>query len=367
MATIKEQIVQLEEEIKNTKYNKATQHHIGKLKAKVARLKEDLEVRRAAGRKSGSGYQVKKSGNATVSIVGFPSVGKSTLLNKITDAESEVAEYDFTTLDVVPGILEYRDAKIQLLDLPGLIKGASKGKGRGREVISAARSSDLIVLMVDVFSPDLKILLHEIRESKIRLNQTPPSIHITLGDFGGIEIASTCAQPYMTEELMRDMVKSYGYVNATVVVRDPIRPYQLIDRLTGGVRYILSLLLVNKVDLVEPAILDGIMRKYRVYNPAAISLKEDVGIEEVKESIFRKLRFIRIYLKPQGGKADLEEPMVVKAGSDVEAICNNIHREFVENFRYARVWGPSSKFPGQKVGLGHTLEDRDILSVVIRR
>ena len=366
MATIKEQIELLEEEIKNTKYNKATQHHIGKLKAKVARLREDLEKNRSSGRSSG-GYEVKKSGNATVSLVGFPSVGKSTLLNALTDADSEVGSYNFTTLDVVPGTLHYRGAKIQILDLPGLIEGASKGKGRGRQVISAARSSDLIILMLDVFSPDLSILMNELWVSKIRFNESAPVIAITVSDSGGIEVATTCEQPYITAELIKDMVRTYGYVNATVVVRTPIKPYQLIDSLTGGVKYLSTILLINKVDLADPKIVSGLKDKYKAYNPLAISAHEERGVEAVKKRIFKILRFIRVYLKPQGSKADLDEPMVVKTGTDVEAICNNIHRDFVEQFRYAYVWGPSSKFPGQKVGVNHVLSDGDILSIIIRR
>ncbi|MCK5415025.1 MAG: GTP-binding protein, partial [Thermoplasmata archaeon] len=72
--TIEEQIKEIEEEISNTKYNKATQHHIGKLKAKLARLKEEAEVR-AASKGGGRGYGLSKSGNATVAIVGLPSCG----------------------------------------------------------------------------------------------------------------------------------------------------------------------------------------------------------------------------------------------------------------------------------------------------
>ena len=367
MGNIKEQIELLEEEIRGTKYNKATQHHVGKLKAKVARLKEDLEKNRASSGGSGGGYEVKKSGNATVSIIGFPSVGKSTLLNSITDAESEVGSYDFTTLDVVPGILYYKGANIQILDLPGLIKGASKGKGRGRQVISAARSSDLIVLMVDVFSPGLDILVNELWKSKIRLNESPPSVHITTGESGGIEVASTCFQPYMAEELIKDMVRSYGHVNAFVVVRTPIQPYQLIDILTGGVRYLPSLLFINKVDLASQETIINLQERYKAYNPRLIAAVKNIGIDALKENIYNTLKFIRVYLKPQGSKADLIEPMVVKKGTDVEAICNNIHRDFTRNFRYARVWGPSSKFPGQKVGLNHLLADKDVVSIVIRR
>ena len=71
--------------------------------------------------------------------MGFPSVGKSTFLSKITKTKSEVAAYSFTTLTAIPGVLEYGGAEIQVLDLPGIIEGASEGKGRGRQVISAAK------------------------------------------------------------------------------------------------------------------------------------------------------------------------------------------------------------------------------------
>ena len=115
--SLTDKIVEIEEEIARTKYNKATQHHIGKLKAKLSQLREEVVIS-SSGIK-GSGYGVREAGDATVVLVGLPSVGKSTLLNCLTDAESEIASYAFTTLDVVPGVLKYRDANIQVLDLPG--------------------------------------------------------------------------------------------------------------------------------------------------------------------------------------------------------------------------------------------------------
>jgi ribosome-interacting GTPase 1 len=81
------------------------------------------------------------SGDARIALVGFPSVGKSTFLSKITKTKSEIAAYSFTTLTAIPGVLEYGGAEIQILDLPGIIEGASEGKGRGRQVISAAKVS----------------------------------------------------------------------------------------------------------------------------------------------------------------------------------------------------------------------------------
>ena len=127
MATIEEQIKALEDEIFNTQKNKATEHHIGKLKAKIAKLKAQQELQKIKGGGQGRRYYIKKSGDATVALVGFPSVGKSSLLNYLTDSKSEVAAYHFTTLEVIPGVMEHKNAKIQILDMPGIIKGAAKG------------------------------------------------------------------------------------------------------------------------------------------------------------------------------------------------------------------------------------------------
>jgi hypothetical protein len=107
---------------------------------KLARLRAQLlEPTPGSSTGGGAGFDVSKSGDARVALVGFPSVGKSTFLSKITKTKSEVAAYSFTTLTAIPGVLEYGGAEIQVLDLPGIIEGAAEGKGRGRQVISAAK------------------------------------------------------------------------------------------------------------------------------------------------------------------------------------------------------------------------------------
>jgi ribosome-interacting GTPase 1 len=126
---LEDEIEAIREEIRETPYNKSTEAHIGRLKSKLAEKKEQLERQSSSG--GGAGYAVQKTGDATVALVGFPSVGKSTLLNALTNADSEVGAYEFTTLSVNPGMLQYRGANIQLLDVPGLIEGAAGGRGRG--------------------------------------------------------------------------------------------------------------------------------------------------------------------------------------------------------------------------------------------
>jgi ribosome-interacting GTPase 1 len=141
-----------------TQKNKATSGHLGMLKAKLAKLRRDLLDPSKApggggGGGGGDGFDVNKVGDARVGFVGFPSVGKSTLLTKLTGTHSEAAAYEFTTLTAVPGIVRYRGAKIQMLDLPGIIEGAKDGKGRGRQVISTARTCNLILIVLDCLKP----------------------------------------------------------------------------------------------------------------------------------------------------------------------------------------------------------------------
>jgi ribosome-interacting GTPase 1 len=366
MATIDEQIKALEDEIFNTQKNKATEHHIGKLKAKIAKLKAQQELQKIKGGGQGRRYYIKKSGDATVALVGFPSVGKSSLLNYLTDSKSEVAAYHFTTLEVIPGVMEHKNAKIQILDMPGLIKGAARGKGRGREVITAARAADMILLLGDVFNYRLDILERELYEAGIRLDKQPPNVHITQEQKGGIIVRSTVQLTKMTEREIAEIIRAYGIVNASVTVREDIDTDSLVDFLAGNRVYIPSVVAINKFDLkyssVEEKIKESLGRDY-----LPVSVTTNQGLEELKELIYDCLGFIRVYLKPKGEKADMEEPLVLLEGCTVRTVCEHLHRDFVDLFRYALVWGKSARFPGQSVGLDHALLDGDVLSVITKR
>jgi small GTP-binding protein len=366
--TIEEQIKAIEDEIFKTQKNKHTEYHIGKLKAKIARLKEEQEKRRTSGGRTGTVFGVKKSGNATVAIVGFPSVGKSTILNRLTDAKSEVGAYDFTTLDVVPGVMEYKFAKLQILDLPGLIKDASKGKGRGREVLSVVRAADLIMFVIDAYDTNIGILIKELEAVGIRINTRPADVVITKTDIGGVDVRCTVKLTKIDEELARAIVAEYGHINADVVIREDVTVDQLIDVLVGNRVYAKAMVVVNKIDLVkDKAHMAGLKKKFRGYSLVFISADKGTGIGELKEAIYHNLDLISIYLKPQGKEADMEVPLVVRKDATIGDVCDVLHRSIRQNFRYAIVWGKSAKFPGQTVGLDHVLLDGDILSIIKKR
>lgn len=276
-------IAQLEEEIRKTPYHKGTEHYIGRLKGKIARLKQQEEQVSKSG--SRFGFIPKKSGDATVVLIGPPSVGKSTLLNKLTDAHSRVEAWPFTTVKIMPGMMDYQGAKIQIFDLPGILSGAAIGIGRGREVLSATRAADLLILMVDFKTKSqIKSLFKELKQADVDL---------------------------------------------------PI------------------LIVVNKIDLagkIEKQ--DGLI---------FISVEKEIGLKDLKQQIWQKLKLMRIFLKPKGGEPDLKAPLIMKNGQTVKAV---IEKTFPIDKKITQVllWGPSARFPSQKVSLSQILQDGDILS-----
>jgi len=364
MVAYEEQIKIFEEELRKTPYNKRTQHHVGLVKAKIARLR-DRQVSRSKGKGKTEGYTVRKSGDATVVLVGFPSVGKSTLLNQLTNAESKTASYAFTTLTCIPGLMRYKSAKIQILDLPGILRGAAKGVGKGREILSVLRTADLVLAVIDVFEPvQLQVIKKELNDSGMRLNETKPIVKITKAIRGGVDVASTVKLTKLQSKTIQAILNEFRINNAHVLIREDITAEQLIDVIEGNKKYVPLLVLVNKIDLAGSQLSSKV--KKLAEDALWISAETGQGMDEVKEAIFNKLGLMRIYLKKIGREEDMEEPLIIGEGATIRNVCEKLHREFVLKFRFARVWGKSAKFPAQRFNLKHVLQDGDILQLYLR-
>ena len=360
-----DEIKELEERIANTKYNKKTQGAIGLYKAKLAQLKEKRKTRAGIGVKD-QGFSVRKSGDATVIMVGFPSVGKSTILNGITNAKSHVAAYAFTTLTVIPGQMDYGKAKIQILDVPGIVEGAATGRGRGKEVLSCAMSTDMVMFIVDALYPEnLDVIKKEVYETNLRTNQQKPDIKITKKPKGGVEVWSTVKLTKLDAQTIKDILKEFKILNADVVIRSDIDADQLIDVVEGNKKYVPAITVLNKIDLVSKEQLEQIKQKLKP--DICISAELKINMEELKRLIFEKLRFIRIYCKETGKKADMDVPMIMFKNSTLRDMCNKLHKDFSTKFKFARVWGKSTRFPGQKIlKLDHKIEDNDVIEIHVK-
>jgi len=368
---LEEEIEAIEAEIAETPYNKSTEEHIGRLKAKLAEKKETLE-RRQSGSGGGPGYAVEKHGDATVGLVGYPSVGKSTLLNALTNADSETGEYEFTTLDVNPGMLQYKGANIQMLDVPGLIEGAAGGRGGGQEVLSVVRTADLIVFVLSVFEIDqYERLREELYKNKVRLDTGSPNVSIRKKHKDGIRVTAS-VDLNLDEETIKSVLRERGYVNADVTVGEQVDIDRLIDGVLDNRVYLPSIVTVNKTDLIDPGYkptVDDHLREHGIDPEEAvfISAEEEKGLDALRERIYRELGLIRIYMDKPGRGIDSEEPLILFEGDTVDDACRKLGGRFDERFRFARVSGPSAKHDEQQVGREHELADEDVLRVVVSR
>lgn len=345
-----------------------SEYHLGLLKGKLARLRAQL-LEPAPGSSSGggSGFDVSKSGDARIALVGFPSVGKSTFLSKITRTKSEVAAYAFTTLTAIPGVLEYGGAEIQILDLPGIIEGAAEGKGRGRQVISAAKTSDMILMVLDATkkAEQRRLLEQELEAVGIRLNREPPNIYLKPKKAGGMKITFQSPPKNLDEKMLYNILRDYKILNCDVLVRDENATVDdFIDTIMAPHRkYIKCLYAYNKIDAISLPHLRDLAREPHT---VVMSCELDLGIQDVVERCWKELALMRIYTKRKGVDPDFSEALIVRTGSTIEDVCDQIHRTLKETFKYAMVWGASARHVPQRVGLGHVVSDEDVVSIVAK-
>lgn len=363
---ILDQIKDIEAEVARTQKNKATNYHLGLLKAKLAKLRTELlEGGKSSGPK-GAGFDVLKSGDARVAMIGFPSVGKSTLLSTLTNTRSEAASYEFTTLTCIPGVIEYKDARIQLLDLPGIIEGAAKGKGRGRQVIGVARTSDLVLMMLDAGKAEIQkeLLTQELDSVGIRINKRRPNVVLRQKKTGGVTLTSTCGElTHLDLQQVRNILHLYKLHSTEVMVHEDVTVDEFLDVVEGNRVYMRCLYVVNKVDSIT---VDEIDRLAHEPDTIVISCQEKLNLDYLLEKIWEYLNFIRVYTKPRGSKPDFTEPLIMRNGAGMEHVCHAIHRDMAKHFKYALVWGTSALHQPQRVGISHECQDEDVVQVMTK-
>ncbi len=298
-------------------------------------------------------------------MIGFPSVGKSTLLTKLTGTFSEAADYEFTTLTCIPGTFKYKGCRVQLLDLPGIIEGAKDGKGRGRQVIAVARTCNLILICLDAAKPmtHKKIIEKELEGFGIRLNKTPPEIIFKKKEKGGINLVASFKPTFLDRELVTQVLREYKVGNADITLRCDATVDQLIDCVEGNrVVYTPAIYVMNKIDSITIEELDLLAR---VPHYVPISAGLEWNFDELLDKIWEYLNMLRIYTKPRGQMPDYDAPVVMPATRrTVEEFCRRIHKSLLEQFKYALVWGKSVKHNPQRVGKEHVLCDEDIVQIV---
>ncbi|KAH7646561.1 Developmentally-regulated GTP-binding protein 2 [Dermatophagoides farinae] len=359
---ILDRIAEIEREISRTQKNKATEYHLGVLKAKLAKYRGQL-LEPSKSKEKGEGFEVLKSGDARVALIGFPSVGKSTLLNTVTNTHSESASYEFTTLTCIPGVIEYKGANIQLLDLPGIIEGAAQGKGRGRQVIAVARTADLVIIMLDATKSEAqrRLLEQELESVGIRLNKRRPNIYFKEKKTGGVSFNSMCNLTRVDEKLVQMILHEYRIFNAEVLFREDCSPDEFIDVICKNRAYLPCLYVYNKIDQISMEEVDKLARQP---HSVVVSCNMKLNLDYMLETIWNYLSLIQVYTKKRGQPPDFEDGLIMRRGSSIEHVCHTIHRTLTSQFKYALVWGTSTKYSPQRVGLNHVVHHEDVVQIV---
>ncbi len=359
--TLERRIEELKEEYSNTKDNKKTNYHVGLIRMKIAQAKRDLVV--ASKKIKGDGFFVKKTGDATVALVGFPSAGKSSLINVIANTRSKTAQYAFTTTQIIPGTMVYKDAHIQVFDMPGLIEDAHLGKGGGRMVIAAAKSADLIVFVIDINQiHQFEKLMKELNALEININKKKPYIQISEQITGGIRLEVN--KSGLPEEDIKEILTGLGIHNAIVSIWGGASDDELISIISGRAVYLRAIVALNKMDTNpdHDKVAAELSKKYSI-DVLPISATNRTNTDKLKERIYEELGIITVYLKPRMG-GDQLTPMVLGRGATVGDAAKKFHTQIVDELKCAFISGPSAHFANERVGTSHTLKGGDVLTFI---
>lgn len=307
-ATPEDRIRLLEELISTVPKHKGTDKLRADLRRRLSKMKSDAQSKKSVSRHV-SAYHIDREGAGQVVVLGPPNVGKSALVDALTNATPEVAEHPFTTWTPTPGMMDYEGVQIQLIDTPPLNPEYVEP-----DMMNLIRRADLMLLVIDLQTypvEQLEDALAFLAEQRI----APPELR-----------GSNPVQQRLI------------YIPMLVVVNKNDSPAtdELFDLFT---------------ELLDDE-----------WSMVSVSARTGRNLDELKRAIFERLNLIRVYSRPPGEEPDLSRPFVLDVGSTVEAFAGRVHKDFLEHLKSARVWG-SGAFEGQLVARDHVLQDGDIVEL----
>ncbi|MDP2666225.1 MAG: GTPase [Candidatus Diapherotrites archaeon] len=353
--TPSEKLAALEEMRSHAPAHKGGEKMRGEINRKISQLRADLEKekKQAAKRGGGATLAVKKEGAGQVVLVGLPNAGKSTFFNALTGLTTPVEDYEFTTSTPEIGMVDFKGAKIQLVDLPPILEGSSEGKANGKEILAIVRNADAIAMMLNVATQDedYRILSHELNQSGILLNRKRPNIRITPTPFPGISITG---KEYLRipQEKFVEFLKGRGMHNVEVILQEPTTLENAIESLDETLVYKRTMLVYTKGSPTR-RVETGETALHIAWDP------QNPRPNEIAEKMFEVIEKVYVYTKKAGEDAS-KIPLVAPKGATVLDIAEQVHKDIVRTFKYAKVWG-SSKFEGQRVAKDYPVQNGDVI------
>lgn len=308
--TTEEKIAALEEMYATIPKHKGTEKMRADIKKRLSKLRTDQSQKKKGSSGISSEFIIKKHGAAQVIIIGPPNSGKSSLLEKLTNAKSAVSDYPFTTRNIVPGMMDFENIQIQLLDTPSISTEFFE-----KLMMQSIRGADAVIIMLDL--EDDNILEHL--------------------------------------ETILELLKEQ---NVFLLKEKPEKKFEI------STIFLKALIIGNKHKTQKASgNLDILTEFYKdKFEIFCVSVNEDPNLDELRRKIFNFLEIIRVYTKIPGKKADHGQPFVLPQGATVLEVAETIHKDLAKTFKYAKIWG-SERFDGQMVQRDYIVHDGDILEV----
>lgn len=340
------------------------------IKTKIANLKDEIAAQRGKPGGSRSSWAVQREGAAQIMIFGPTNAGRSSILRALTNAQPAVGAYEFTTQRPVPGMLSYEDIQFQLVELPAPQINRKGNYQIQPEATDLIRTCDGLLLVVDLTSNPLhqfECVNNALKEIRISIQKPSSRVEIIRQKGSGeVRIAASGTQTSTKPEQVRELLHSYGLKNALVRIYGNVSLDDIEDSIFENVTiYKPCLLIANKLDLlIEKETSMELAERISDQLPVLlISCLTGQGLSQIGRETFRSLRLIRVYTKDPNQSKPSGHPFVVHAGTTIKELARSIHSDLAERYRYSRIWGPTSKFAGERVGPEHVLGDRDIVEI----
>jgi len=367
--TLEEKIRALEEFLSVAPKHKGAENLLLWARKRLAELREELEERKR--KKTGGGGPrifVEKEGAAQIAVIGPPNSGKSLLVHSLTGARTRVADYPFSTILPVPGMLPFKDIYFQLVDTPPLSRSAAQYIPR---VTGIVRNADAVIIVVSLEEDALAQYLEVkqiLAEHGIFVEKPRGTVRIEKGGEHGVQVLGTGRIVDGTVRDVERILAGYRIYRAKVYIEGEVSLDDIEMAILRSSVYKPAIILANKADTPGAAKnyqpLYEYVRKNRDKSIwlLPVSAKTGYNLDKLGEILFKRLGIIRVYTKRPNGEVS-KTPVVLRQGATVRDLAEHIHSDLIEYFEYAKIWGPSAKYPGERVGLDHVLSDGDIVEI----
>jgi small GTP-binding protein len=338
------------------------------IKRKISNLKIEIEnKKKRSSRSSGYGTSLKKTGAAQIVILGHTNVGKSSLLAALTNAKPQIANYEYTTTKPIQGMLRFENLSFQLIEAPAIMPKNAENKAWNAQTLNLARNSDGLILILDISNnpaSQLNKIIDNLDDFGISIFKPKFEVEIRSEKVRGIQIMLSGKLINCDLNDVIKLAQSYGMRNALLKIFGDTRLEDIENALLENKRiYRPAIILANKIDRTNKG-KEDLKIRIRGHIPLlTISCESKINLEEIAPTIFKTLGIIRVYTKEPGVRPASNMPFILKSGSSIFRLAKEIHSDFFKNLKYARIWGPSSKYPGEKVGGTHTLKDGDTVEI----